>query len=170
MVDEQAMMALANGDLDKAAVLYERYKKPVMGYFFRSGLSRDNAEDMMQQVFYRLINYRKSFREGYIFKPWLFRVARNVLQDFLKRNKNWKELDDKLEVEEEKDYNEEQEFQLKLALDKLPNEYREVILLSRYEELKYDEIADILQISVSLVKVRVHRGLKILREIYFQME
>lgn len=171
MTDEQAMMAVASGDLDKAAVLYERYKRPVLGYFYRSSVNRDTTEDLMQQVFYRIIHYRKSFAEGYVFKPWLFRIARNVLQDFVQKNRNiFSGLDEKMEIEEEKGYDKEQEYQLKRALEKLPQEYREVILLSRYEELKYDEIAEILQISVSLVKVRVHRGLKILREIYFQME
>ena len=171
MTDEQAMMAVASGDLDKAAVLYERYKRPVMGYFCRSSLNRDTAEDLMQQVFYRIIHYRKSFTNGYVFKPWLFRVARNVLQDFIQKNRNiFSGLDEKIELEDEKAYEEEQENQLKRALEKLPPEYKEVLLLSRYEELKYAEIAEILQISVSLVKVRVHRGLKILREIYFEME
>lgn len=170
MTDEQAMMAVAGGDLDKAAVLYERYKRPVLGYFYRSSVNRDNAEDLMQQVFYRIIHYRKSFSEGYVFKPWLFRIARNVFQDFIQKNRNiFSGLDAEIE-EESSDYDQEQEYQLKRALEKLPQEYREVIVLSRYEELKYDEIAEILQISVSLVKVRVHRGLKILREIYFQME
>ena len=171
MTDELAMMAVASGDLDKAAVLYERYKRPLMGYFYRSSVNRDTAEDLMQQVFYRTIHYRKSFTEGYVFKPWIYRIARNVLQDFIQKNRNvFSGLDEKMEVEEEKAYDQEQEYQLKRALEKLPHEYREVILMSRYEELKYDEIAEILQISVSLVKVRVHRGLKILREIYFQME
>ncbi|MCD8538680.1 MAG: RNA polymerase sigma factor [Leadbetterella sp.] len=171
MTDEQAMMAVVSGDLDKAAVLYERYKRPVLGYFHRSSVNRDTGEDLMQQVFYRIIHYRKSFSDGYVFKPWLFRIARNVLQDFIQKNRNvFSGLDERMEMEEEKTYDQEQEYQLKRALEMLPQEYREVILLSRYEELKYDEIAEILQISVSLVKVRVHRGLKILREIYFQME
>ena len=164
-------MAVASGDLDKAAVLYERYKRPVLGYFYRSSVNRDTAEDLMQQVFYRIIHYRKSFAEGYVFKPWFYRIARNVLQDFIQKNRNvFSGLDEKMEVEEEKTYDQEQEYQLKRALDKLPREYREVILMSRYEELKYEEIAEVLQISVSLVKGRVHRGLKILREIHFQME
>jgi len=170
MTDEQAMMALAGGDLDKAAVLYERYKRPVLGYFCRSSVNRDSSEDLMQQVFYRIIHYRKSFAENYVFRPWLFRIARNVLQDFLQKNRYmFSGLDTEIE-DESSAYDGEQEYQLKRALEKLPPEYKEVILLSRYEELKYDEIAEILQISVSLVKVRVHRGLKILREIYFQME
>ena len=170
MTDEQAMMAVAGGDLDKAAVLYERYKRPVSGYFYRCSVNREDTEDLLQQVFFRIIRYRQSFSGNYIFKPWLFRIARNVFQDFIRKNRNtFSGLDPEM-AEENNDYDPEQEDQLKRALEKLPLEYREVILLSRYEDLKYDEIAEILQISVSLVKVRVHRGLKILREIYFQME
>lgn len=169
MVDEQAMLALASGDLDKAAVLYERYKRAVLGYFYRNSIKHDYAEDLMQQVFFRVINYRNSFNEGYTFKPWLFRIARNVLNDHFQKNKNvFSEIQEDIE-DEVNDQQEEQERDLKRALQKLPAEYREVIMLSRYEELKYDEIAELLQISVSLVKVRVHRGLKILREIYFQI-
>jgi RNA polymerase sigma factor (sigma-70 family) len=166
------MLAVSKGDLDKAAILYERYKKPVLGYFYRNSVRNETAEDLMQQVFFRVINYRKSYGEGYAFKPWLFWIARNVLQDAVQKHKIIiTELDEKFDIHlEENHYDEEQEDQLKVALNKLPGEYREVLLLSRYEELKYQEIADILQISVSLVKVRVHRGLKILREIYFQME
>jgi RNA polymerase sigma factor (sigma-70 family) len=172
MVDEEAMLAVSKGDLDKAAILYERYKKPVLGYFYRNSVRNETAEDLMQQVFFRVINYRKNYGEGYTFKPWLFRIARNVLQDAVQKHKIIiTELDEKFDLQlEENQHHAEQEDQLRAALDKLPGEYREVILLSRYEELKYQEIADILQISVSLVKVRVHRGLKILREIYFQME
>lgn len=169
MTDEQAMRAVASGDLDKAAVLYERYKRPLMGYFYRQFVNGQHAEDLMQQVFFRIIQYRNSFTEGYVFKPWMFRIARNVFLDH-KNQKTSVGLDEIGEVEEEETYDTEQEEQLHKALAKLPVDYREVILLSRYEELKYDEIAEMLQISVSLVKVRVHRGLKILREIYFQME
>ncbi len=171
MTDEQAMRAVASGDLDKAALLYERYKRPILGYFHRSSVSSSHTEDLMQQVFFRVIHYRKSFADGYVFKPWVFRIARNVLQDFARKNQRIVfGLDEKAEIEDEPTYDAGQEEQLKQALEKLPMEYREVIMLSRYEELKYQEIAEILQISVALVKVRVHRGLKILREIYFQME
>ena len=171
MVDEIAMKAVASGDLDKAAVLYERYKKPMVGYFYRQLASGTHAEDLMQQVFFRMINYRKSFSEEYAFKPWIYRIAKNVLQDFLKKNSiSLTSIDERFDVgEQESGDREDQEEQLKRALQRLPDEYKEVILLSRYDELKYEEIAKMLDISVALVKVRVHRGLKVLREIYFQM-
>lgn len=170
MIDEQAMLAVASGDLNKAAVLYERYKKPMLGYFYRNSVPNETADDLMQQVFYRIIQYRKSFKEDYVFKPWIFRIARNVLQDAVQRNKkSFQPLNDQLDWAEEEENRSEEELQLQKALEKLPNEYKEVILMSRYEELKYEEIASVLQISVSLVKVRVHRGLKMLKEIYFQL-
>lgn len=170
MTDELAMRAVSAGDLDKAAVLYERYKRPMFNFFLRYSIGRENAQDLTQQVFYRLINYRNSYREGYEFKTWIYRIARNIFHDFLKDNHNkMSELNDNFDIEDEENFDDEQQNILKKALDELPNEYREVIMMSRYEELKYEEIAQVLNISVSLVKVRVHRGLKQLREIYFQM-
>jgi RNA polymerase sigma-70 factor (ECF subfamily) len=171
MTDEEAMRALTSGDLDKAAVLYERYKRPVMGFFYRNSGVQAHAEDLMQQVFYRMIHYRNSFGETYAFKPWIYRIANNVLQDFVKKiSDNERGLPPGFDLAEELDATEEQSAQLEKALQKLPAEYREVIFLSRFEELKYHEIAEIVGISVALVKVRVHRGLKILREIYIQEE
>lgn len=172
MVDELAMKAVASGDIDKAAVLYERYKRPMLAYFYRNLAQKSQAEDLMQQVFFRMINYRKSYGDGYAFKAWLYRIAHNVLQDFLRKNGTPNaSLESAPEVIEESNYySEEQEEILKKALQRLSPEYKDVILMSRYEELKYEEIAQVLNITVALVKVRVHRGLKVLREIYLEME
>lgn len=170
MTDELAMSAVSAGDLDKAAVLYERYKRPMFNFYLRYGIGRENAQDLTQQVFYRLIHYRNTFREGHEFKTWIYRIARNIFHDFLKDKHNqMNELHENFDIEDEENLDDEQQSILKKALDELPTEYRDVIMMSRYEELKYEEIAQVLNISVSLVKVRVHRGLKQLREIYFQM-
>lgn len=172
MTDEAAMLALASGDIDKAAVLYERYKRAIMGYFYKNQTSKSHCEDLTQQTFLRMISYRKSFGEHYVFKPWIYRIAYNILQDFVrKQDGNNLSLKPEFDVADDQDSgNEEQTILLGIALNKLPEEYRQVIMLSRFQELKYHEIADILGISMALVKVRVHRGLKILREIYIQQE
>lgn len=171
MTDESAMNFVVNGDLDKAAILYERYKRPLFNFYLRFGVERDSSQDLTQQVFYRLLHYRHTFRDGYEFRTWIYRIARNIYNDHLKDNslKN-SQLDENLEVYEEENYDDEQHKLVQLALHKLPSDYREVLQLSRYENLKYEQIADILNVSVSVIKVRVHRAIKQLREIYLVLE
>ena len=55
MTDEAAMQFVAGGDLDKAAILYERYKRPLYNFYLRFGVERDSSQDFTQQVFYRVI-------------------------------------------------------------------------------------------------------------------
>lgn len=169
MIDEQVMTELVKGDIPKAAILYERYKNRLLGYFLSKEIPYDQAEDLVQQTFYRIIKYRKSYKEYYSFKPWVFKIARNIFVDFVTKNKI-KKTDLNAAINKEEGTANEDYQPLYESLNKLPEEYREVIMLSRFEELKYKEIAEVLDISVSLVKVRVYRGLKILREIYLQQE
>lgn len=171
MTDEVAMKSVVDGNLDKAAILYERYKKPLFNFFLRFGIERESSQDLTQQVFYRLIHYRNTYREGHEFRTWIYRIARNIYHDYLKEHaRSHFSLNDEMDISDEVIDDEEQTMLIQKALKKLPDEFREVLVLSRYEELKYEEIAEILSISVALVKVRVHRGLKQLKEIYLNLE
>ena len=171
MTDETAMMYVHNGELDKAAILYERYKRPLLNFYLRFGVENETCHDLTQQTFYRLIHYRHTFKEGYLFKTWIYRIARNLFHDYLKDNHlKMSELDANHEIFEEENQEEEKHKLIHLALQSLPDEYREILQLSRFEELKYEQIAEVLNISVALVKVRVHRAIKKLREIYLSLE
>ncbi len=171
MTDESAMNFVVNGDLDKAAILYQRYKRPLFNFFIRFGVERNFCQDLTQQTFYRLIHYRHTFREGHEFKTWIYRIARNLFHDYLKDNHlNISSLDENIEVFEEENTDDEQHKLVQIALQKLSPDYREVLQLSRYENLKYEQIADMLNVSVSVIKVRVHRAIKQLREIYLVLE
>ena len=63
MTDEQAMYAVSQGDLDKAAILYERYKKSLLNFFLYRQNDRENARDLTQQVFLRMLRYRRIVKE-----------------------------------------------------------------------------------------------------------
>ncbi len=171
MTDEAAMNLVVNGDLDKAAILYERYKRPLFNFFLHFRVEREASQDLTQQTFYRLLHYRHSFKEGYEFKTWIYRIARNVFHDHLKdKHLKLSELNENYEIFEEVYNSDEQHKLVQIALQKLPEEYQEVLKLSRYEDLKYEQIAEILNISLALVKVRVHRAVKKLREVYLTLE
>lgn len=171
MTDETAMQCVFNGDLDKAAILYERYKRPLLNFFLRFGVDSESSHDLTQQTFYRLIHYRHTFREGHEFKTWIYRIARNQFHDFIKDNKHkTSQLSENFDVIDDETHDETQHKLIRIALEKLPEDYREVLHLSRYEEMKYDQIAEVLNVSVSVVKVRVHRAIKKLREVYLSLD
>ncbi len=170
MTDEQAMYAVSQGDLDKAAILYERYKKSLLNFFLYRQSDRENARDLTQQVFLRMLRYRHTYREGASFRTWVLEIARNVFFDYLKQNPTFSDLADVPDVGESYDESEEQHQYLHHALAQLPDQYREVLLLSRFQNMSYEEIGQTLGLSVPNVKVRVFRAMQKLRDLYFQFD
>ena len=169
MTDEQAMYAVSRGDLDKAAILYERYKKSLLNFFLYRQSDRENARDLTQQVFLRMLRYRHTYREGASFRTWVLEIARNVFFDYLKQNPTHSDLADVPDVGESYDETEEQHQYLYHALAQLPEQYREVLLLSRFQNMSYEEIGQTLGLSVPNVKVRVFRAMQKLRDLYFNV-
>lgn len=176
--DNILMTKVKNGDLDKLGLLFERYKKPLFGFFY--GMNKDTAvsEDLVQNVFFRILKYRNLFREEGEFRTWMFHIARNVSHDHFRKIK-WKgkeDIDhwkDQLASNEnrQEEYRHDDEIQLlSRAMDKLPEDKREILLLSKYQEKRYREIGEILGCTESAVKVKVFRALQELKEIYRQME
>jgi RNA polymerase sigma factor (sigma-70 family) len=169
MTDEQAMYAVSQGDLDKAAILYERYKKSLLNFFLYRQNDRENARDLTQQVFLRMLRYRHTYREGASFRTWVLEIARNVFFDYLKQNPTFADLTEVPDISDSYDETNEQEQFLHRALAQLPDQYREVLLLSRFQNMSYEEIGQTLSLSVPNVKVRVFRAIQKLRDLYFNV-
>ena len=168
------MLKVKGGDLDKMGLLFERYHRPLYGFLFHSTHQKEASEDMVQNVFYRMLKYRHTFEGNGEFITWMYHLARNVLIDYAKKSKKYVQQYDIANFESsisggalaDEPIQKEQELNtLQMALSKLSPESREVLILSRFQELKYDEIAKILQISEGNVKVRVHRAMGALRNI-----
>ena len=171
MTDEFAMIAVKQGDLDKAAILYERYKKPLFNFFLYHRHDRDQASDAVQQVFFRLLRYRETYKSDAVFKTWLYCIARNIMHDQFRNFVPTDQLEAAYVVADDSgEQNQDQHQTVRRALDMLSDDQREVLVLSRYEDMKYDQIAQVLGCSVAAVKVRVHRAIHKLREVYFQIE
>ncbi len=173
------MLKVKNGDLDKMGLLFERYHRQLMGFLFHMTGQREMSEDLVQNVFYRMLKYRHTFRGEGEFKSWMYHVARNVVHDegrSARRMVKHQELDEFAErmgggavADEHLQKNQELKA-LQQALARLSEESREVLVLSRFQEMKYHEIAGIMDITEGAVKVRVHRALQQLKKIYFKME
>ncbi|MBI5215585.1 MAG: RNA polymerase sigma factor [Ignavibacteriae bacterium] len=170
------MIQVRDGELHKLALLFERHHVALYNYYVRQTGDRDLSEDFVQEVFLRIMKYRHTFRGEGEFLPWMYHIARNVQIDHARKwgreTKLDKETHDQIGDDPIPDAHVEQlqnVGMLQKALAKLSPEKREVLLLSRYQEMKYTAIAELLGCTVEVVKVRVHRAMNDLRKYYFQL-
>lgn len=171
------MEAVKNGNLQQASVLFERYHKRIFNFLARLAMDRDLAEDLTQNVFLRMIRYRSSYREGNRFQSWIYQVARNVFSDHYQANKNLKsnfitvdKMSDPVIDKEDANEQDEREHILHRSMALLNEEQRELLVLTRFQHMKYEDVATIMETTVANVKVKVHRAISKLREHYFQIE
>jgi len=169
------MEAVKNGELQQASFLFDRYHKRIFNFLRQ--LSNDTmlAEDLTQNVFLRLIKYRNSYREGNRFQSWIYQMARNVFADHYQANKNKagnyvdvEKMSDRISDTEESP--DEREELLHRSMAKLSDEQRELLVLTRFQHLKYEEVAAMMDTTVANIKVKVHRAIGKLREHYFELE
>lgn len=175
--DEEWMLNLREGNLDGASKLFERYQVRLYNYFLRLGYESGISEDLTQNVFERLLKYRQSYRNQMAFQAWIFQIARNVSADYFNKNRikivDFKGAETLAEPDEpiSKQMEEaENVAALHRAMAQLPDDQREILVLTRFQNLKYSEVADILGCTESNAKVKAHRAIKQLRELYFKLE
>lgn len=175
--DEELMVQLAEGKLDAVAVLFQRYRVHLFNFFLRQGIAREASEDLVQSLFERVIKYRQSYRKGMAFRAWLYQIARNVQADWLRKGgKTSKEDLSGFENQSERadlGFSPEREENLVLmekAMQQLPPDQLEILLLTRYQKMKYAEVGELLGCSEGAVKVKVFRALEQLRKLYFKLE
>jgi len=175
--DNHIMMQVKAGDIDKLGILFERYKDKIFRYFYHSTGSRVDSEDLVQTVFFRILKYREHFSGYGKFTSWMYHIARNAKVDLYRKNKNHSRNEDILpdmvesQTSTEKAVLEnEQNKLLETAFKQLGEEQKEILILSKYQELKYKQIAEILDCSEGNVKIKVYRALKELKQIYNKLE
>ena len=177
MTDELLMHAVQGGELDALGELFERHHRPVFHFLSRTTGDAALAEDLVQEVFVRILKYRHTYDVTSRFDTWLFRIARNARADhFRKQGPRVESVEAALEVATddpgparllERQIDREQ---LERALRQLDDEPRDLLVLARYQGMPYDRIAEALGIEVGAVKVRVHRAMKQLRSLFFRLE
>jgi len=171
--DEELMLEVRNGTGVLIGGLFDRYHAPLFNFYCKSTGDRAASEDLVQEVFYRILKYRHTYRPGTPFRTWLYHIARNARLDRLKKQAAEKKLEAETPVSDQPPVTLERKQQAVLlhrALMRLPDEKREVLILSRFQELSYQEIARLLQCEVGAVKVRVFRALRDLGDMLRQLE
>jgi len=171
--DSELMRQVRGGRTAALATLFERHHARVYGYCLRMTGNRAAAEDLVQDVFMKMLKYKATFKDDSELVPWMYGIARNACLGYLRRRAldhlPAGDTEQAAEPAAEDSHDERQSELVRRALLRLPAERREVLVLSRYEYKSYDEIARVQGCSVGAVKVRVHRAMKQLREIYLDM-
>ncbi len=174
--DEKMMINVKNGDIDSLVPLFDKYHIKLYNFFLRLTRNRETAEDLTQNVFSRIITYKHSFNEKYKFKTWMYQMARNAHIDHYHKNKAYFSDFEQMENSPEKvaeAINESEKTEkhelLKEAMNLLSSDEREILELSKFQDLKYEEISKITGNSVGAIKVKVHRAVNKLRNNYFQL-
>ncbi len=172
-LDEKAIIRRClDGDRDSYSVLVDRYKAMVYNVAFRMVGDEDTAKDLAQESFIAAYAGLENFRYGSKFSSWLYSIVLNKCRDHLKLEKDTVPTDEIAEVLPDRGTSPEQDAAasqsrdvLQRALDALPEEYREVLILKHIEELDYEEISAITGAGIAALKVRAHRGREMLRKV-----
>lgn len=176
MTDEALMREARDGDVGTLGLLFERHHLALFDFLSRMTGDRGAAEDMVQDVFMRMLKYRATFRDDGRFETWMFRIARNARADYFRRRAAVHQVsDDGLDAASDAPgparlLEQGQETRLlRRALLLLREDRRELIVLTRYRGMSHDAIGEMLGVEAGTVKVRIHRAMKELRQIYQQL-
>ena len=166
--DEELLSRAAGGDSGFLAELLDRHRERIWRLLLRLSRSPQEAEDLLQDTFVRVLGSHRSFAGRAKFLTWLYSVALNVFRSGRRRRRRELRLGPVTGPEPEGPEGEaerrEAEGRVRQAVANLPENQRTAIILSRYEALSYGEIAQIEDCTVDAVKQRVRRAMKHLRQ------
>jgi RNA polymerase sigma-70 factor (ECF subfamily) len=182
--DVQLMLDVKAGDERSFELLLQRYRTPLVNFLYRMVRAREEAEDLAQEVFLRVYRARQDYVPSAKFTTWLFRIATNLALNSVRDNRHQRmeisldapvtvdaeDGDEKTMDVAEKHPNIEQYMveearkkMIRHAIDKLPEKQRAAVLLHKYQELDYGDIAKILECSESALKSLLFRAYETLR-------
>ncbi len=179
--DAALMLRVKKGDREAFAALVEKYQQPVMNFVHRTLRDEAESEDVAQNVFLQVYKSAARYESTAKFSTWLFTIARNLcLNEIRRRSRHPAESLDAThpesedqplhQFEDKKNFSPpesllhgELEEKITEALADLPENQRTALLLCRQEELSYDEIAEVLDCSLSATKSLIHRARETLK-------
>jgi RNA polymerase sigma-70 factor (ECF subfamily) len=185
--DLELIEKFGNGDekaFEQLIIRYERKIYSICIYFLKN---REDAEDAAQEIILKLYKKLGSFRKESAFSTWMNYVASNTCRDYLRKRKRnqvlyldedirtdessiSRELPSEEDTPEERMEKKELGILMQEALFKLKDDHKEILLMREYQELSYEEISEILEISVGTVKSRIYRARQDLKGLLNQGE
>lgn len=166
--DEDLMELIIGGNLDMMRHLFQRYHIKIYNFCFQMTKDKDLSKDITQEVFYKVLKHRETYRRKK-FSSWIYAIARNLCRDYYRTSKKTQPLNDKdvYIIHENSAEPLGNLRQLNFALDQLGTSDRELIVMGKFQGLKYLEIAEITNSSLGAVKTRMHRAMQKLKDSYF---
>ena len=167
--DHDIMLSVREGDIQKLGLLFNKYSKELFNYFQFQIKDRPKSEDLLQNVFFNILKYRRTYKDGADFKAWMYTIARNEKNKYFK-SKKVKTIDMDFEHSNGENNNPENDLEhkmeinhLHMALNAISPDNRELIILSRFNGLRYKQISEIMGCKVGTIKVRMYRAIQELR-------
>ncbi|MCW5937477.1 MAG: sigma-70 family RNA polymerase sigma factor [Fimbriimonadaceae bacterium] len=162
LAERRWLSALANGDPSALGGIYAIYGEKIFRYTYRMLGNRSDAEDATAETFLRVLRRSRDLKADGAFRTWLFRIARNLCIDKMRQHKL-------MELPTDAHYTGTEDraalrVTVQQALDELPLEYREPLILCDLEDVSAKEAAETLNISVPALKSRLYRGRRALRD------
>lgn len=160
------MRSVRKGDQAAFRTLYDRYKAQLFIYCLRMMNDRDAAKDVLQDVFIRVHTNRDKFEPGTNFAGWIHTIARNLCLNARRDAKDHTPFDETASYGRSANADHDVALQERLATEigRLPDIYREALILREYEGRSYQEIVDITGQTMSTVKFRLFKAREVLRE------
>jgi RNA polymerase sigma factor (sigma-70 family) len=175
--DNALMSAVAAGTVSKLAILFERHHRALYRYFMSMTRDPQTSEDLVQDVFFRILRYRATYDPGQSFTAWMYQIAKNANVDRIRQRRGEVIEIDELTMGSREPVSSDPDPEasavraqdvkrVRQAMELLPPEKREILVFCRFQGMKYEEIAEVLGCGVGTVKVRVYRAMRALAEIY----
>lgn len=176
--DAELMLRVKEGDGASFGILLEKHRSPVVHFLYRMVQNQAIAEELAQEVFLRVYRSRESYEATAKFTTWLFRIATHLALNSL-RDRRHQRLEERLDDDSsempvrqvpDKRLTVEQTMVYRARLDEvrravamLPEKQRAAVLMHKYQEMEYSQIAKVLKCSESAVKSLLFRAYETLR-------
>lgn len=176
---DNELIILVRKDPEALSYIIDRYKSKLERYISRrTNVGNHDIEDILQDIFIKIYININDYDESLIFSSWVYRIAHNYIIDWYRKNKKHMSIsldddgcklmhileDDSSKVDNQTLQDKENLDTLKKEIKNLPLDYQEILTLKFFEDKSYEEISDILKISISSVGVKINRAKKLLKQ------